>query len=157
MRRIVSIVAAAIVPLAGLTPSQAAEVRLQMSNFRFCAASADACGPQDQAYLATPQGGGEAAVEEINPLAVTQVRPGDTVVWVYTDALCDAIQGCPGHAIAFLDGEQTEQANAREGAIELSWTVPEDAEGTIPYFCPINEHYNFGMTGALEVVTEGGY
>jgi plastocyanin len=146
------------IPLAVALPSRAATVNLTVSNFRFC--SRNSCLPTDFVYVRNPTGNG---LLHKNALAATLifrkvVHPGDTVVWTYRDSLCDAVTGCPGHAVCFengtVDGDCTgRMLNARSGPVTVSFTVPAStpAKTLIRYFCNVNSHYLFGMTGALLV------
>jgi plastocyanin len=146
------------IPVAVALPSRAATVNLTVSNFRFC--SGNQCLPIDFVYVRNPTGNG---LLHQNALAATivfrrVVHPGDTVVWTYRDSLCDAIGGCPGHAVCFEngtpDGDCTgRMLNARSGPVTVSYTVPASTRpGTlIRYFCNVNAHYVFGMTGSLLV------
>ena len=146
------------IPLAVALPSRAATVNLTVSNFRFC--SGNSCLPFDFVYVRNPTGNG---LLNQNALAATLifrevVHPGDTVVWTYRDSLCDAIAGCPGHAVCFENGTAdgacgNRLLNARSGPVSASFTVPAATpSGTlIRYFCNVNAHYAFGMTGALLV------
>jgi plastocyanin len=154
---------ALLVPLGGVLPSRAATVNLTISNFRYCSGSS--CLPIDFVYVRNPTGNG---LLNKNALAVTLifrkvVHPGDTVVWTYNDSICDAIAGCPGHAVCFENGTAggdcgqpavpSRFAAARSGPTTISYTVPASTKpGTLlRYFCNVNEHYLFGMTGALLV------
>lgn len=157
-RRVFLCVLALAVPLGGVMPSNAATVNVTISNFRFC--QGDQCLPIDFVYVRNPTGNG---LIHQNALAATlvfrdQVKPGDTVVWTYKDDLCDMLDGCTGHAVCFENGTAEGDCGdrftpARSGPVSVSYTVPATTKrGTlIRYFCNINEHYVFGMTGALWV------
>lgn len=147
------------IPLGAAIPSRAATVDISVSNFRFCTGTGQ-CLPTDFVYVRNPTGNG---LVHQNALAATiifrtPVQAGDTVVWTYRDNLCDAIAGCPGHAVCFENlTQQGDCGNrilkARSGLVTVSYTVPATAKkGTlIRYFCNVNDHYVFGMTGALLV------
>ncbi|MGH2793462.1 MAG: hypothetical protein ACRDKG_04075 [Actinomycetota bacterium] len=142
--------------VSGVIPSSAATVNVTISNFRYC--QGNQCLPIDFVYVRNPTGNGFI---HQNALAATLifrdvVHPGDTIVWTYKDSLCDAIAGCPGHAVCFENGTPEGDCGdrvtpARAGPVTVSWTVPANAGGLIRYFCNVNGHYNFGMTGALLV------
>jgi hypothetical protein len=146
------------VPLGVAAPGRAATVNIDVSNFRFCPAAP--CLPTDVVYVRNPTGNG---LIWQNALAATllfrtEVHPGDTVVWTYKDTLCDGIGGCPGHAVCFEnltpEGDcGTRILPARSGAVTVSFTVPTNAKNKtlLRYFCNVNNHYVFGMTGALLV------
>lgn len=157
-RRLIFCLLALAVPLAGALPGRAATLNVTISNFRYC--QGDQCLPFDFVYLRNPTGNG---LINQNAFAATlifrdQVKPGDTVVWTYKDSLCDAVGGCPGHAVCFENGTAEGDCGdritpARSGPVTVSYTVPASTKpGTlIRYFCNVNGHYMFGMTGALWV------
>jgi plastocyanin len=144
--------------LGATLPSRAATVNLTVSNFRYC--EGESCLPIDFVYIRNPLGNG---LIHQNALAATivfrrVVHPGDTVVWTYKDALCDGIAGCPGHAVCFENGTPEGDCgdrilDARVGPVTASYTVPANTRPgkLIRYFCNVNGHYAFGMTGALLV------
>lgn len=157
-KRLALALAALAIPLSGAIPSRAATINVTISNFRFC--QGEQCLPFDLVYVRNPTGNG---LIHQNALAATlifrdEVRPGDTVVWTYKDSLCDGIAGCPGHAVCFENGTEPGDCGnritpARSGPVTVSYTIP---PGTKPrtlirYFCNVNGHYQFGMTGALLV------
>jgi hypothetical protein len=156
--RIAIYMAVLAIPLGVALPGRAATVNLTVSNFRYC--SGETCLPIDFVYVRNPTGNG---LIHQNALAATVVfrkvvHPGDTVVWTYRDSLCDAIGGCPGHAVCFENGTSEGDCgnrilNARSGPVTASYTVPASTpSGTlIRYFCNVNAHYVFGMTDALLV------
>src|SRR3954454_13081333 len=77
-----ALLATAAAPLsAGAAPAAARTVRMQASDFRFCATSAPACSPGDDGSLTA--------------------RPAPTFVWVNTDYARDAAPPCPGHNVVF--------------------------------------------------------
>jgi plastocyanin len=145
-------------PAAFAPPAAAAGPTLQISNFRFCIDPRPIpCDPLDIGYVPNPTTGAPLA-PVYSPITTATVNPGDVVTWVYKDAFCDAITGCPGHNVTLTDGTVVGMAAARSGATTIEYTVPLDAApgSVIPYFCSVaNAHYKFGMTGALEVA--GGY
>lgn len=157
-RRIALLVLVVTLPIAAAVPGRASTVDLTVSNFRFC--SGQQCLPFDFVYVRNPTGNG---LINQNALAATIVfrkivHAGDTVTWTYRDSLCDGIAQCPGHAVCFENLTQqgdcgTRTLDARSGPVSVSWTVPASAQpGTLyRYFCNVNEHYLFGMTGALLV------
>jgi plastocyanin len=146
------------IPLGAALPGHAATVNLTVSNFRFCERTS--CLPTDIVYIRNPTGNG---LLHQNALAATlvlrkEVHPGDTVVWTYRDSLCDAVAGCPGHAVCFENGTPEGDCtgrilNARSGPVTASFTIPAATpSGTlIRYFCNVNSHYLFGMTGGFYV------
>jgi plastocyanin len=133
-------------------------VDITMSNFRYC--RAEQCLPIEINYVRNPTGNG---LIHKNALAATfifrtEVNPGDTVVWTYKDSFCDMLDGCTGHAVCFENGTAEGDcgnrfAASQSGATSFSFTVPATAKtGTLlRYFCNVNAHYLFGMTGALLV------
>jgi plastocyanin len=146
------------VPLGGTAPSSAATIKLDVSNFRYCAAAP--CLPTDFVYVRNPTGNGMIWDNALAATLVfrTEVHPGDTVTWTYKDALCDAISGCPGHAVCFENGTAegdcgTRILGARKGAVSVSFTVPTNTKNRtlLRYFCNVNSHFVFGMTGTLLV------
>jgi plastocyanin len=146
------------IPLGVALPSRAATVNLTVSNFRFCERTS--CLPTDVVYVRNPTGNGLLHQNALAATLVlrTLVHAGDTVVWTYRDSICDAIGGCPGHAVCFENGTVegacgNRVLNARSGPVTVSFTVPAATRpGTlIRYFCNVNSHYLFGMTGALFV------
>jgi hypothetical protein len=144
--------------ISSLVPASAATVDITISNFRYC--QRNQCLPTDFVYVRNPTGNG---LLHQNALAVTllfrtPVKPGDTVVWTYKDSLCDAIDGCTGHAVCFENGTAEGDCGdrilpAQSGAVQVSYTVPTNAKRgkLVRYFCNVNAHYVFGMTGALLV------
>ena len=122
---------------------------LSMSNFRFCAA--DTCTPLDFGYL-RPSDAPIAGTD--NPLAVTDVKKGTLVRWVYRDALCDAFS-CGGHNIYFENGKPSGVkkgfAASNKGPTFIDIRITQKPGTTIRYFCTVNGHYMLGMTGVLNV------
>jgi len=146
------------IPLGTALPSRAATVNVTVSNFRFCERTS--CLPTDIVYIRNPTGNGLLHQNALAATLVfrTLVHPGDTVVWTYRDSICDAIAGCPGHAVCFENGTVEGACggrilNARSGPVTVSYTVPAATppRTLIRYFCNVNSHYLFGMTGALFV------
>ena len=161
MRRIavgLAVAAAALVPMVGSGPVRAAAtVNLTISNFRYCSRAAPVCLPTDQAYTRTASG---PTAGSDTPSAFVAVHPGDTVVWTYEDNVCSAFQGgCSGHEVRLDDGSQVPPAPAVGTATytplgqTITYQVPATAApGTlIRYYCNINNHWQFGMTGILQV------
>lgn len=146
------------IPLGASLPGRAATLDLTISNFRYC--NGEQCLPTDFVYVRNPTGNG---LFHKNALAATlifrdEVKAGDTVVWTYRDTFCDMLDGCTGHAVCFENGTPEGDCGdrilaARSGPVTASFTVPATARpGTLlRYFCNINAHYAFGMTGALLV------
>lgn len=130
-------------------PAGAATVELSMSNFRYCAAPA--CSPTDVGY---PRGEDGPSGPD-NPLAVVEVPRGSVVAWIYRDGLCDGF-GCPGHNVVFENGSPQGArkgfvaSNEGEKAIRAKITAKPGT--TIRYFCSVNNHYESGMTGLIQVV-----
>lgn len=173
----VSIGAALVPPVA----VAAQTVPVKINNFRYCAASSEACLPTHQAYVADPATG-EPSIATYNSSALIDVRARDIVRFEYQDGpagpttptTCDSFNGgpggtdlgisqldCPGHAVVLAaagpGGVQKRLgflAREHPGA-KISWTVPRGlAAGTIiPFFCDVGGvHYRVGMTGAMRVV-----
>ncbi|MED5508415.1 MAG: plastocyanin/azurin family copper-binding protein [Planctomycetota bacterium] len=94
-----------------------------------------------------------------SPASVT-VSPGDVVRWVHTGGFHDVVhgRGCfeessdggilAGHP--FFDLPLTGSNPIAE------WTVPDAANGRIPYFCSVGQHCEAGMVGELRVVPRAG-
>jgi hypothetical protein len=121
---------------------------LAMSNFRFCAA--DPCTPLDIGYL-RPNGAPIDGTD--NPLAVTDVKSGTLVRWLYVDSLCDAFS-CGGHNIWFENGKTGVRkgfAASNKGATHIDIKITQKKGTTIRYFCTVNGHDQTGMTGVLNV------
>jgi len=156
MRRIaasIAVAAALVVPLTGSGAARAAAgtVNLTISNFRYCQRAVPVCVPTDQGYSRTangPSGDG--------PAAPVPVHAGDTVVWAYQDNLCSAFQGgCPGHEVR-LEGATAPVAplvawNNPGGTITYQVPLTATSGTLIRYYCSINNHWQFGMTGILQV------
>jgi hypothetical protein len=124
-------------------------VNLTISNFRFC--QAETCTPIDTAYLRTSDG--PAGLE--NPAAAIDVKRGSIVYWIYQDEFCDTV-GCPGHNVVFENGTAS---GVRKGFVAAGGTgkaikvkITQKVGTTIQYFCSVNNHYETGMTGILNVV-----
>ena len=147
------------VPLGAALPGRAATVNFTVSNFRFCHRAS--CLPTDFVYVRNPTGNGLISKNALAATLLfrTVVHPGDTVVWTYNDSFCDAISGCPGHEVCFENGTAGGDCgnrimDARNGPRKtVSFVVPANTKrGTLlRYFCNINAHFVFGMTGALLV------
>ncbi|HVL33935.1 MAG TPA: hypothetical protein VM600_10195 [Actinomycetota bacterium] len=133
-------------------PARAATVRILVSNYRFCIERPFPCDPLDIGYVPGPNGA--PLVEQYSPITTATIRPGDRVVFVYADAACDALAalGCVGHDVQFVGGPLLPRLRA--GQKDTAEFVYEGglAVGTVlPYFCPLQGHYQSGMTGALRV------
>ena len=146
------------IPLGAALPSRAATVNITVSNFRYCAG--EQCQPFEFVYVRNPTGNGMLHKNALAATIIfrTPVKPGDTVVWTYRDSFCDMISGCPGHTVCFENGTQqgncgNRMLSARSGPVTVSYTVPATAKPgkLMRYFCNVNDHYLFGMTGALLV------
>ena len=147
------------VPLGASLPGHASIVNFTVSNFRFCHRAS--CLPTDFVYVRNPTGNGLISKNAFAGTIIvrTVVHAGDTVVWTYNDSFCDGISGCPGHEVCFENGTAggdcgTRIMDARNGPRKVvSFTIPANTKrGTLlRYFCNINTHYVFGMTGALLV------
>jgi len=120
---------ATVATSATASPSAATRtVRLQASDFRFCAASAAACNPTS----------GDA---------VTTVKVNTRVTWVYTDHACDAVVPCPGHNVVFANGRGARKLIKTQGAV--IWSGVFNRPGRFHYVC--TAHSSFGMTGTVVV------
>src|SRR4051794_29055708 len=125
---VAALLAAAAAPLtAGAAPAAAHTTRMQASNFKFCPASAPACGPTDDGTLT--------------------VKVGTRVTWVYTDYACDVIAPCPGHNVVFANGFGSRKLVKQQGAVVFSGVFKHP--GTFHYVC--SAHSSFGMTGTVVV------
>lgn len=137
--------------LSMLAPSAfaAPKLELSISNFRFCAASS--CTPADVGYLRTDSG----PVGPTLPLGTIDVKRGTVVTWVYRDAFCDMI-GCSGHNVVFEDGSVQGKRKgftpSGQGEKTITVKITQKAGTAIQYFCSVNNHYQEGMTGVLNVV-----
>jgi hypothetical protein len=161
--RSAALVLAVIAPLSLLGPAKASTrprvVNLVINNFRFCRAAP--CGPLDTAYLRNPNGGSLLD----NPNAIITVKAGSIIRWTYQDKDppgCDFIDfgpvNCPGHEVRFENGtagggKQIGYMRARTSSPQvITFTVPLRYAGrTIHYFCNINNHWAFGLTGILQI------
>jgi hypothetical protein len=111
------------------TPPPPAPVNLQASAFRFCAAAAQTCLPQQDDNF------------------TTTVPVGTKVTWTYKDTECDVVVPCPGHNVVFAKGGGSTKLVKADGA--LIFTMVLKKVGTFSYFC--TAHQSFGMTGTLVV------
>ena len=94
-----------------------------------------------------------------NPASVT-VSPGDVITWVRTGGTHDAVHG-DGCFEASDDGGifagfpyfdlQLTASNPT-----ATWTVPQAANGRIPYFCSVGNHCANGMEAEILVVPRAG-
>ncbi len=139
--------------LVAAVPAEAAKPRtleLSISNFRYCAA--EMCSPLDVGYLRTSDGP-VAGLD--NPLAAIEVKRGTTVFWVYRDGFCDTV-GCPGHNVIFengtVQGVRKGFTPAGQGEKKIKAKINQKVGTTIRYFCSVNDHYQEGMTGVLQVI-----
>lgn len=151
LKRIATIgTCAVLLAMVSWTPASAApHLSLSISNFRFC--EPETCTPLDVGYVR--DSGGPAAVD--NPAAVIEVKRGTLVHWFYRDGFCDMI-GCPGHNVVFENGTPN---GSRQGFVAagstgkaIKVTIKDKVGTTIRYFCSVNNHYETGMTGILQVV-----
>jgi hypothetical protein len=158
----VALVLAASMPLILFAPAQASirrppVVNLVINSFRYCKAAP--CSPTDTAYLRSPAGG---SLFDNSAAAIT-IKAGSIVRWTYKDtSLCDQFNfgpvNCPGHEVRIDDGtmnggKQIGFAAARSSKPQvISFYIPLNYAGrTIHYFCNINNHWAFGLTGVLKV------
>jgi plastocyanin len=90
-----------------------------------------------------------------NPAGAIDVKRGTTVRWVYRDSFCDMI-GCPGHNVVFENGtvQGTRKGFIAAGKMgqAINVKITQKVGTTIRYFCSVNNHYQEGMTGILNVV-----
>ncbi len=160
-----ALVLAAVVPLALIAPAGASTrrpppvVNLVINSFRFCKAAP--CSLTDTAYVRSPLGG---SLFE-NTAAFITIKAGSIVRWTYKDTGtpgCDQFNvgpvSCPGHEVRLENGtpgggRQIGFAAARSSKPQtISWYIPPDYAGlTIHYFCNINMHWAFGLTGVLQI------
>jgi plastocyanin len=90
--RRVGLIAGATVLGVGVLPSSAApQVKVQASDFQFCASS-----------------------------STTTVKRGTRVTWVYTDYACDAVVPCPGHNVIFANGSGEKKLYKAQGVTMFS-------------------------------------
>jgi hypothetical protein len=157
----------AIVPLALLAPAGAATrrrripvVNLVINSFRFCKTAP--CGLTDTGYIRSPAGGSLYD----NTDAFITIKAGSIVRWTYKDTGtpgCDQFNfgpvNCPGHEVRLENGtsgggRRIGFAAARSSKVQaISWYIPLNYAGqTIHYFCNVNNHWAFGLTGVLKIV-----
>jgi hypothetical protein len=155
MKKALVLLACALI-VAGAVPAEAATkkpptVKLTISNFRYCAA--DTCTPLDIGYL-RPDTAPLAGTD--NPLAAVDVKRGSYVSWTYRDAQCDGADGCAGHNVLFENGKPTGKrigfVPARKGQRSIKTRITQKSGTTIRYYCSVNNHYQTGMTGILNVI-----
>ena len=162
IRRRITAAFAVVVAIPFVVPgsaSAATTVNLTLSNFHYCQRDVPVCAPTDQAYTRTASGP-EAGSE--NPNAIVSVHAGDTVVWTYADAACTALAGlCPGHEVRLETPDGTGMAvgplapwtGLAPPQATITYTIPAGTPvGTrLYYYCNINAHWQYGMTGILQV------
>jgi hypothetical protein len=161
----IALVIAASLPLIAFAPGQASTrrripvVNLVINTFRYCRAAP--CSATDTAYLRSPLGGSLFD----NSSAAISVRAGSIVRWTYKDTGtpgCDAFNfgpvNCPGHEVRIENGtmnggKQIGFAAARSSKPQvISFFIPLNYAGrSIKYFCNINNHWAFGLTGELKI------
>ena len=127
IRRVGLLVAAGVLGLGVLPTSAAPQVKVQASDFQFCAGGAAACTPTDS--------------------STTTVKRGTRVTWVYTDHACDVIVPCPGHNVIFANGSGEKTLYKTQGATLFSMVFRK--AGTYSYWC--GAHKSFGMVGTVVV------
>lgn len=120
-----ALVVTALVP-AARTGAAPQEVLVQASNFRFCPESAPMCTPLDAG-------------------AVTTIKAGTAVKWVYTDLACDVVAPCPGHNVEFSDVKGKVVKGTDAVLLTRTFAKP----GRYEYIC--TPHEGFDMTGAVVV------
>ena len=155
---------AAVMPLALFVPAHGAVrkppvVNLVINSFRFCKKAP--CSLTDTAYLRSPAGG--SLFDNTN--AIITIKAGSIVRWTYKDTGtpgCDQFNfgpvNCPGHEVRIDNGtpgggRRIGFARARTSTPQvISFFVPLSYAGqTIHYFCNINNHWAFGLTGILKI------
>ena len=157
---------AAMMPLTLIAPAGASTrhrsppvVNLVINGFRFCRAAP--CSPTDSGYVRSPAGGSLFD----NTSAFITIKAGSIVRWTYKDTGtpgCDEINygpvTCPGHEVRIDNGtpgggRQIGFAAARSTKPQvISWYIPLNYAGqTIHYFCNVNFHWAFGLTGVLRI------
>jgi hypothetical protein len=160
----IALLLAASVPLIFLAPAQASGrrppvVNLVINSFRYCKAAP--CSATDSAYLRSPSGGSLFD----NPGAVITIKVGSIVRWTYKDTGipgCDLFNfgpvNCPGHEVRIDNGTMNGGtrigfAAARSSKPQvISFYIPPSFAGrTIHYFCNVNNHWAFGLTGVLKI------
>jgi len=161
----IALALAVVAPLALLAPAGASTrrripvVNLAINSFRYCKTAP--CDITDTAYLRSPLGG----VLYENKDAFITIKAGSIVRWTYKDTGtpgCDEFNfgpvNCPGHEVRLENGtpgggKLIGFAAARSSKLQtISWYIPLNYAGrTIHYFCSINNHYAFGLTGVLVI------
>lgn len=161
-----ALVLAAVVPLALFAPAGAVTrrrpppvVNLVINGFRFCKTAP--CSLTDTAYIRSPLGGSLYD----NKDAFITIKAGSIVRWTYKDTGtpgCNQFNfgpvNCPGHEVRLENGtpgggKQIGFAAARSSKVQtISWYIPLSYAGrTFRYFCNINNHWAFGLTGVLVI------
>lgn len=154
--RKMTVLAAASVLLAVAAPMTTAhaaakppKVKLSISNFRYC--SEESCNPFQFGYVRTDSG---PIPGTDNPQGTITVKRGSIVIWTYRDSTCDGLGGCPGHNIYFENGGTGKKIGAvpaHKGPKTITTKIMQKSGTTIRYFCTVNGHYMFGMTGIIQV------
>ena len=164
-RRGIALLLAASAPLALFAPAGATirrrppVVNLVINSFRYCRKAP--CNLLDTAYLRSPAGGSLFD----NKNAFITIKAGSIVRWTYKDTGtpgCDQFNfgpvNCPGHEVRLDNGTAGGGrligfAAARSSKVQaISWYIPPNFAGrTIRYFCNINNHWAFGLTGVLVI------
>jgi plastocyanin len=135
-------------PASAVPPKPLHWVTLVISNFRYCKASS--CSPLDYGYVRSSSGPVSGTDN-----AVINVKRYTMVKWVYRDSQCNQVPGCPGHNIYFENGtpagvkKGSVPSNAGRKSIKVLFTQKRGK--TIRYFCTVNGHYQFGMTGIIHI------
>jgi len=154
MRRIwiglvIGCLASVLVPAAAQAKPKPPRLQLAISNFRFCRSAP--CSALDAAYARTDSG---PVAGTDNPMTVVEVKRGTIVTWTYRDGTCDGLSGCPGHNIYFENGATGVKKGAvpaRKGPRTISVKLSQRSGTVIRYYCTVNGHYMFGMTGELRI------
>ena len=160
----IALVVAAIVPLALFAPAGASTrrpipvVNLVINHFRYCQ-RAPCSLINDEGYIRSPLGG------SLYDNSALTIKAGSIVRWTYEDTGtpgCDQFNfgpvNCPGHEVRLENGTQAGGkqigfAAARSSKVQtISWYIPPSYAGrSIHYFCNINNHWAFGLTGVLVI------
>lgn len=137
-----------LVPAGGAQGAAPKPLKLDMSNYRYCAAAP--CHPMEAGYYRDDNGPATGD----NPIATYEVKRGATVIWTYKDQACDQM-GCSGHNVVLETGKPAGKkvgtVPSNKGPKQIKLKITQKAGTTIRYFCTISNHYDFGMTGVLKV------